>query len=148
MRSSEHFADFGPEEDLSMASLLIHPNSSARYEAIGPGANRSLVTLCKCFRLAVLPKQWIAVAKNPQKVKGAMMRILLINPTIRENKVPYVFPIGIGIIAEILRNEGHEVLVYDQNGLRTPNDELCRAVAEYKPVEVVALGGSSRFTAI
>ncbi len=69
------------------------------------------------------------------------MRILLINPTIRENKVPYVFPIGIGIIAEILRNEGHEVLVYDQNGLRTSNDELCRAVADYKPVDVVALGG-------
>lgn len=69
------------------------------------------------------------------------MRILLVNPTIRDTKPPYVFPIGLGLIAALLRENGHEIVVYDQNALRVSNQKLCRDLKSIGPVDVVGLGG-------
>ena len=46
------------------------------------------------------------------------MKILLINPVIREWAKPNVFPSGLGYIASVLRNSGHEVKVMDINAYR------------------------------
>jgi radical SAM superfamily enzyme YgiQ (UPF0313 family) len=50
------------------------------------------------------------------------MKILLINPTIREWAKPNVLPLGLGYIASVLRSSGHEVDLMDINAYRwTPN---------------------------
>lgn len=46
------------------------------------------------------------------------MKILLINPPIREWAKPNVLPLGLGYIASALRNSGHEVEVIDINAYR------------------------------
>jgi len=46
------------------------------------------------------------------------MKILLINPIARKWAQPNVFPTGLGYIAAVLRNEGHEVDVLDWNAER------------------------------
>lgn len=69
------------------------------------------------------------------------MKILLINPVIREKHPPYNFPIGLGIIAAIMRNNGHKVYVYDQNGLRSSYDDVFRFVRGIKGFDVVGTGG-------
>jgi len=69
------------------------------------------------------------------------MNILLFNPTIRENQVPYNFPAGLGIIASIMVQEGHNVSVYDQNALRTSNDEVLRELSKFKNIDIIGIGG-------
>lgn len=69
------------------------------------------------------------------------MKILLINPTIRENHLPFNFPTGLGIIAAIMRREGHDVCVYDQNALRVSNEVLCHNLKKIINVDVVGIGG-------
>ena len=69
------------------------------------------------------------------------MKILFINPTIRENMPPYNFPIGMGILAAIVRDLGHEVIVYDQNALRTSVSEMLVHIRLYSNIDVVAVGG-------
>lgn len=46
------------------------------------------------------------------------MKILLINPPIREWAKPNVLPLGLGYIASVLRNAGHSVEVMDINAFR------------------------------
>jgi radical SAM superfamily enzyme YgiQ (UPF0313 family) len=46
------------------------------------------------------------------------MKILLINPPIREWAKPNVLPLGLGYIASVLRCKGHEVEVMDINAFR------------------------------
>lgn len=46
------------------------------------------------------------------------MKILLINPPIREWAKPNCFPLGLGYIAAILEQEGHEIEVMDINACR------------------------------
>jgi len=50
------------------------------------------------------------------------MKILLVNPTIREWAKPNVLPLGIAYIASILRDKGHEVEVMDINAYRWEKD--------------------------
>jgi anaerobic magnesium-protoporphyrin IX monomethyl ester cyclase len=51
------------------------------------------------------------------------MKMLLINPPIREWAKPNVFPLGLGYIASMLSNSGHDVEVMDINAHRwTPED--------------------------
>jgi radical SAM superfamily enzyme YgiQ (UPF0313 family) len=52
------------------------------------------------------------------------MKILLINPPIREWAKPNVFPVGLGYIASALRKEGFEVEVFDINAFRWNKTEL------------------------
>ncbi|MBI4843591.1 MAG: radical SAM protein [Nitrospirae bacterium] len=52
------------------------------------------------------------------------MRLLLINPPIREWSKPNVFPIGLGYIASAARDAGHDVGVLDINAHRWKRDEV------------------------
>ena len=70
-----------------------------------------------------------------------MMKILLINPSIREESLPSNFPIGLGIISAILNKSGFEVSVYDQNALRAPLDSMLRDIYGQGPYDVIAVGG-------
>jgi radical SAM superfamily enzyme YgiQ (UPF0313 family) len=46
------------------------------------------------------------------------MKVLLINPPIREWAKPNVFPLGLGYIASVLKERGHEIEVLDINAHR------------------------------
>ena len=69
------------------------------------------------------------------------MKVLLINPVIREDRVPVHFPAGLGIIAAVTRAAGHDVSVYDQNALRPTPEEFSAALKSLQSVDVVGIGG-------
>lgn len=52
------------------------------------------------------------------------MKILLINPPIREWSKPNIVPLGLGYIASVLRNDGQQVEILDINGYRWPDGEV------------------------
>lgn len=52
------------------------------------------------------------------------MKVLLINPTIREWAKPNVVPLGLGYLASVLRGSGHEVEIMDINAYRWPKEEV------------------------
>ena len=52
------------------------------------------------------------------------MKILLINPPIREWSKPNVLPLGLGYIAAVVRDQGHEVEVMDINAYRWSPKEV------------------------
>ncbi len=52
------------------------------------------------------------------------MKMLLINPPIREWSKPNVFPLGLGYIASMLSNSGHDVEVMDINAYRWTPEEV------------------------
>lgn len=52
------------------------------------------------------------------------MKALLINPPIREWARPNVLPLGLGYIASVLRDNGHEVEVMDINAHRWTEEEV------------------------
>ena len=59
------------------------------------------------------------------------MRILLINPPIRERIPAFQRPFGLASIAQVLRDAGHIVMIYDINSTRHTPEE----VAHYLPRE-------------
>ncbi|MDY6833748.1 MAG: radical SAM protein [Chloroflexota bacterium] len=69
------------------------------------------------------------------------MKILLINPIIREHAPPINFPIGIGIIANIMLQNDFEVTVFDHNALRYDEDTMISELKRIKDVDVVGIGG-------
>ena len=68
------------------------------------------------------------------------MKVLLINPPIRENAKPINFPIGLGIIASVLLENGHEVEVFDINALRLSKDQVISNLKKYSP-DLIGIGG-------
>jgi radical SAM superfamily enzyme YgiQ (UPF0313 family) len=68
------------------------------------------------------------------------MKILLINPPVREWAKPNCFPLGLGYIAAVLEQEGHEIEVMDINAFRWTQDEVEDKIknAEF---DVVGIGG-------
>lgn len=68
------------------------------------------------------------------------MKILLINPPIREWAKPNVLPLGLGYIASVLRNSGHKVEVMDINAYRWDRSKVEDRVknAEF---DVAGVGG-------
>ncbi len=68
------------------------------------------------------------------------MKILLINPPIREWAKPNVFPAGLGYIAAVLLKEGHKVEVLDINGYRYSKEEVEKRIKE-ADYDVVGIGG-------
>lgn len=68
------------------------------------------------------------------------MKILLINPPIREWSKPNVFPLGLGYIAAVLVKNGYKVEVLDINAFRLSKEEV---VAKIKTMDfdVVGIGG-------
>lgn len=68
------------------------------------------------------------------------MKILIVNPPIREWSEPNVFPLGLGYIAAVLQKEGHEVDVMDINAYRWSKKEVEDKIKTVE-VDVVAIGG-------
>ena len=70
------------------------------------------------------------------------MKLLLINPPIREWSLPNVFPSGLGYLAAVLqdRNPDWDIAVYDINALRPAPDQLERCLAE-SDADVFGIGG-------
>ena len=68
------------------------------------------------------------------------MQFLLINVPIREDQPPNNFPTGLGIIAAVLENEGHEVTVLDINAHRYPPDEVVN-IATRTPADAIGISG-------
>jgi radical SAM superfamily enzyme YgiQ (UPF0313 family) len=69
------------------------------------------------------------------------MKILLINPPIRLSEKPTDFPVGLGLLAAIMLQEGHDVLVYDANALRPAKTDMMRDIAKFKGVDIIGVGG-------
>lgn len=81
------------------------------------------------------------------------LRILLINPPIREWSYPNIMPIGQGYVAAVAAMDGHQVQVLDLNAERQKpvedagssfsawvRDRVLRAVESHKP-DVIGIGG-------
>jgi len=68
------------------------------------------------------------------------MKVLLINPIIRQNDAPRNIPHGIAIMAAVARNHGHEVTVLDVNALRL-NEREVTSFIENCDCDVVGIGG-------
>ncbi len=68
------------------------------------------------------------------------MKILLINPVIREWAKPNCFPSGLGYLAEMLIRDGHEVVVYDMNVVR-PTDAEFDEYIEKSDYDMAGVGG-------
>jgi radical SAM superfamily enzyme YgiQ (UPF0313 family) len=66
------------------------------------------------------------------------MKILLINPPIREWAQPNVLPLGLGYLAAITRKAGHEVEVMDINAFRQTVQEKIRC-AEFDVIGIGAI---------
>lgn len=67
------------------------------------------------------------------------MKILIVNPPIRENDNPH-FPTGLGYLAAVLRKEGHEVSVIDAAALKLRKQELLSRIKQHD-FDVFAVGG-------
>ena len=67
------------------------------------------------------------------------MKVLLINPPIRENAKPINFPIGLGIIASVLLEQGYEVEVFDINALRLSKEQVISNLKKFTP-DLIGIG--------
>ncbi len=68
------------------------------------------------------------------------MKILLINPPIREWAKPNVFPAGLGYISSVLLRDGHEVKVLDINAYRWDRAKVEQKIKNTE-FDVVGIGG-------
>jgi len=68
------------------------------------------------------------------------MKVLIINPVIREWSKPNCFPTGLGYIAKTLSLAGHDVEVLDLNALRLTSAEVSKKI-ELCNYDVVGMGG-------
>ena len=69
-----------------------------------------------------------------------MAKVLLINPTVREEDDPKHVPMGIAQLAAIAMRNGHQVQVYDHNAWRVDNDQIKEVLISDK-WDIVAIGG-------
>lgn len=68
------------------------------------------------------------------------MRILLINPPIRESEVPRHIPIGLGIIANVLLREGHSTEILDINAERLSKTDVLKRIKTRNKYKVIGIG--------
>ena len=68
------------------------------------------------------------------------MKILFINPVVREEDVPRHVPYGMAILANIARQAGYEVQVYDANAWRQ-SDAVLESVLQADAWDVICFGG-------
>ncbi len=68
------------------------------------------------------------------------MKVLLINPPIREWSKPNVFPLGLGYIASVLREEGCDVEVLDINAFRH-SAERVKEIVRDSGADIYGIGG-------
>ena len=70
------------------------------------------------------------------------MKILFIHPPVRLGDVPKHIPYGIGILAAVAENLGHQVAFLDLNALRITGSAVTQALSEDR-FDVVGIGGLS-----
>ncbi|HOC91752.1 MAG TPA: radical SAM protein [bacterium] len=68
------------------------------------------------------------------------MKVLFINPTIREWAAPNCFPSGLGYMAATLTDAGHEVEIYDMNALRPSREDRLKFF-EKADYDIAGVGG-------
>ena len=69
-----------------------------------------------------------------------MLKVLFINPVVREEDVPRHIPYGIAILASIAKKCGHQVQIYDANAWRK-SDNVLKQVCLADSWDVIAVGG-------
>ncbi|MFX0001762.1 MAG: B12-binding domain-containing radical SAM protein [Candidatus Hermodarchaeota archaeon] len=69
------------------------------------------------------------------------MNILLINPPIRVEAEPTHIAIGLGVIANVLANEGYNVKILDLNAERLSNEEVIEKVNLNNKFDIIGIGG-------
>ncbi len=69
-----------------------------------------------------------------------MVKVLFVNPVVREEDVPRHVPYGIALLASIAMDKGHLVQVYDANAWRA-GDDVLRGAFRADDWDVIALGG-------
>lgn len=69
------------------------------------------------------------------------MKILLINPPIREDEPPRHIPFGLATIASVLREEGHTVEMLDINAYRYSESEIEAKLTVNDRYDIIATGG-------
>lgn len=68
------------------------------------------------------------------------MKILMINPPIREWAKPNCVPLGLGYVAAVLRKDGYAIDMLDINGYRYPREEVISILDEKGP-DLIVTGG-------
>lgn len=68
------------------------------------------------------------------------MKVLLVNPPIREWAKPNCFPEGLGILASCLKNAGHEVEAVDINAYRYSKEQVYEIIKKSN-YDLVGMGG-------
>lgn len=68
------------------------------------------------------------------------MKVLLINPAIREWAKPNCFPSGLGYLAAMLTRAGHDVEVFDMNATRPAYEDFLNFIAE-SDYDIAGVGG-------
>jgi radical SAM superfamily enzyme YgiQ (UPF0313 family) len=68
------------------------------------------------------------------------MKILMINPPIREWARPNCVPLGLGYLAAVLRKDGHDIEMIDINGYRHSKEEVLRLL-DSKSADFIMTGG-------
>lgn len=71
-----------------------------------------------------------------------MKKVLLINPPVRQRAVPQDIPYGLGIIATITENEGHNVSFLDLNANRVTLQEAAEEIM-LDDYDIIGIGGLS-----
>ena len=70
------------------------------------------------------------------------MKVLLINPPVRQQVAPGDIPFGLGIIAAIAEQEGHQVAFLDLNAHRVSLQEAAEEIT-IDDYDVIGIGGLS-----
>lgn len=68
------------------------------------------------------------------------MKVLLINPPIREWAAPNCVPLGLGYIASVLLQEGHKVEIWDINASRWSKEEVEKKIKN-SSYDIAGIGG-------
>lgn len=69
------------------------------------------------------------------------MKIGLINTPIRLRDKPRTLPIGLGIIASVLRNKGHEIVFIDLNAKRDLLHDINKVLDMLEETEIIGISG-------
>ena len=70
------------------------------------------------------------------------MKVLLVNPPVRKKMHPQEIPIGLGMIASVTRNEGHQIAFLDLNAHRIPLQVAAQEIM-IDDYDIIGIGGLS-----
>ena len=70
------------------------------------------------------------------------MKVLLINPPVRQRQVPQEIPVGLAMIASITQQEGHQIAFLDLNANRVPLQIAAQEIA-IDDYDIIGIGGLS-----